>query len=261
MITRSNCISRYFSIIVFLLAGCGAESGPTAQSSSAANNSNDQDDTSIDFNRFSVYDPAIYVANYNYFGRWEKGQKFSSTITGITYGYEVYLPPEYDLEPERNFSVMYVTDAQYDVSFHAKVLDNEHRPIIMVGINEGPASRRAVDYILPGAEKYFQFFTEEFIPAIENQYRIRASDRTFEGSSAGGHVTLAMLFLDIAEPPIFKRHIAFDPYITSKLRTLIHNRATSGDVIDKVLFISAAYGDRGLGRTVTPFIELSLIHI
>lgn len=198
-------------------------------------------------------DPEILVDNYAYFGRWEFDQSIASSITAVSYDYHVYLPPEYDLEPERSFPIVYVTDAQYDVSFQAKVIDVESRPLIMVGITEGPPGRRATDYILPGARTYFRFFTEEFVPRVESQYRVVASNRTFEGSSAGGMASLVMAFMDNENPPIFKHHFIFDPYINvSALNDLIDERIATHVPFAKTFFINSMSG--GFTSTVVPFV-------
>ncbi len=195
----------------------------------------------------------ILVNDYEFIGRRTLGLSFVSSITGVTYGYEVYLPPEYDLEPTRSFPVLYATDAQYDLTFHAKMLDfTIDTPVIMVGIDEGPAGRRGTDYILPGARTYFQFFTEEFIPMIENDYRILPEDRTFMGASAGGSISLVMLFMDYEVPGIFKNHFAFDPFATNTLDDIIDERVTSGLPFNKTLMVSSASG--GFQNNVQPFV-------
>jgi hypothetical protein len=245
-----------FVCLLSLLSACGGGSSCSDCSAYNPNTNNDNSNSNGSYvvSAPSYVDPRMLQEPYDWAGRGEINQLFSSSITGVTYDYHVYLPPEYDLEPERHFAVLYVTDAQYDATFHAKVLDFEQRPVIMVAISEGPTGRRATDYIMPGARVYFDFFTREFIPHVENQYRILAENRTFLGASAGGQIALVTLFLDRDETPIFKNHISLDPWIPNNvLENLIDDSATIQRPFNKTLFISSAT-DGGFTRTVHPFV-------
>ncbi|MFT7560173.1 MAG: enterochelin esterase-like enzyme [Flavobacteriales bacterium] len=231
---KPQCV---YIFICALLIGCGG-SGPNGD----------------EYNPTSYVPDEILVNDYQYFGRREFGKSITSSNTGVTYGYELYLPPEYDLELDRAFPVLYITDAQFDVSFQAKMLDyTSLTPVIMVGITEGPAGRRGTDYTLPGATTYFRFFTQEFIPAVEAEYRIIAEDRTFEGASAGGVASLVMMSLDVENPPIFKNHFVFDPWQPSAVNGLLSVRENLGVPLNKTLFITSASG--GFENSVRPFTQ------
>lgn len=239
--------------IVFVACGGGSS---CSNCSSGSNNSNPttQGSGAYTINSNSYVDPRMLEEPYVWAGRGEIDQLYTSSITGVTYDYHVYLPPEYDLEPERAFPVLYVTDAQYDATYHAKLLDFEDRAVIMVAISEGPTGRRATDYIMPGARVYFDFFTREFIPHIENQYRILAEERTFLGASAGGQIALVTLFLDRDETPFFKNHISLDPWIPNNvLENMIDDSMEVNHPFNKTLFISSAT-EGGFTNTVHPFV-------
>ncbi|SMF48341.1 Predicted hydrolase of the alpha/beta superfamily [Alteromonadaceae bacterium Bs31] len=193
--------------------------------------------------------------SYDWMGRGEIEQSISSSITGVSYKYHVYLPPEYDLEIDREFPIIYILDAQWGVEFQMRVVDLEARPVIIVGIEEGPSGRRATDYILPGGRVYFDFFTQEFIPRVESEYRVLAADRTFEGTSAGGAASLIMMLLDTESPPIFKNHFSFDPYVQSSLYELMDERYASGMPLDKTLYLTAATGRDGLHLGANAFVQ------
>jgi enterochelin esterase-like enzyme len=239
----------WFGLLVFILS-CG-----DPQSSSNESTSEVIDGQSTAYHETSSVPPETVDPNYMWAGRGELNQFFQSSITGVNYDYHVYIPPEYDLEPDRKFPVMYVTDAQFDTTFQAQMLDFMQLPVIMVSIGEGPPRRRATDYILPGVQQYFNFFTEEFIPHIENQYRIDPTDRTIQGNSAGGTACVAFLILDEHYPSIFKNHICMDPYNTPSLFNLLQLRVDSGVILEKTLFISSAGGNNGFETSVRRFLR------
>lgn len=258
-----------------LLVGCGGGSSGSSDINSSEDISNpdsvngdppasiiegtvSERDISGSYDPNSLVAPEVIATSFDWMGRGELNFVIKSNITGVSYRYDVYLPPEYDLEPERDFPVLYVTDGQYDATFHAKVLDFEARQIVMVVIFEGPTQaangRRAVDYIMPGAQNYFRFFTEEFMPHVEELYRISSENRSFLGASAGGQLALVMAALDYETPAIFRNHFIFDPWNSQSVDGLFDERAASSIALNKELFISsAASGKGGFENTVRPF--------
>jgi predicted alpha/beta superfamily hydrolase len=127
----------------------------------------------------------------------------------------VYLPPDYDDEPERAYPVLYMQDGQnlFDgrTSFIRdrtwqmreqtdEVIEaGEVEPLIIVGIyNTG--ERRLAEYTHERdwqrgggeADRYGLLLTEELMPWIANQYRVRTDREStgLGGSSLGGLVTL-----------------------------------------------------------------------
>lgn len=205
-------------------------------------------------------DSSVFGAeNFSVAGTVESEQSITSDITGVTYNYHVYLPPEYTQEPERDFPVLYWLDAQFwDIPNSIqpmKAVDLDELPVIVVGIEEGPPGRRATDYIFPGINNYNRFFTEEFIPEVESKYRIASEERTLQGVSASGLASLVMMLADEEEPPIFKNHLSFDPYIQSptNLENLLLTRMRGNAPMEKTLVITSMAS--GFTASVNPYAE------
>jgi predicted alpha/beta superfamily hydrolase len=127
----------------------------------------------------------------------------------------VYVPPDYDVHPRRAYPVLYMHDGQnlFDpqtsfvpgrtwlVREHADeaIAAGEMEPLIIVGINNSGNHRLAEytherDWQRGGGEaaKYGRLITEELMPLIAAEYRVRTDrDSTgMGGSSLGGLVTL-----------------------------------------------------------------------
>ncbi|MFT5085653.1 MAG: hypothetical protein ACI9Y1_003714 [Lentisphaeria bacterium] len=100
-------------------------------------------------------DPNTYYESWVYFGQKITKQSFQSEVMGIAYTYHVYLPPEYELEPNKKFQVLFRLDGQRGFDFYSRTIDVEARPLVLVAIEDG--DRRATDYLYPGAEPYYTF--------------------------------------------------------------------------------------------------------
>lgn len=201
--------------------------------------------------------PEAADSSYELIGRRDPSGTISSNITGVTYPYHIYLPPEYDLEPERRFDILYFTDAMWIFQYFSRIVDIEHRPLILVGIEEGPknSGRRGIDYSSTSTD-YFDFFTQEFMPLIEGQYRVSPDNRTFQGTSLGGTVSLLIMLLDDPITPLFKNHMSFDPAGTQNRHifdAMLDERKHSGVPLNKKLLISSATG--GFAGNVVPFVK------
>lgn len=138
------------------------------------------------------------------------GAVFSSTVTGIDYPLRIYLPHDY-ADTTLSFPAIYVTDAQWNFSHYVKFLDDNRKSIVLVGIEQGPNNRRAIDFKFPGSISYYRFLVDELLPRVESTLRIDASQRTLMGTSLGGlFVSTAMLLGDGSNPP-FVNYVASDP--------------------------------------------------
>jgi hypothetical protein len=199
------------------------------------------------FNSPDFWPPAEFV----YKGTRETNQSLRSAFTQANYTYHVYLPTQYNEEPDRHFPVVYFTDGEWHTEFIHRVIDYEERQIIAVGINH--ENRRAADYIMPGARDYHLFLVDELIPNIESRYRVLSNERTLKGYSAGGSQTLISMFLDDQSPPIFKYHMAFDPYIQGLDNLASHIGQRDRLEMDKTVVITSMR--RGFHSTVNPFIQ------
>ncbi len=147
----------------------------------------------------------------------------------------VYLPPGYDEEPERSYPVLYLHDGQnlfdgrtsfvkgctWQVREHADeaIESGEVEPLVIVGIyNVG--ERRLAEYThdrdwrLGGgeADAYGQLVTQELMPWIASQYRVRQDREStgMGGSSLGGLVTL---FLGLQHPELFGKLALLSPSV------------------------------------------------
>lgn len=147
----------------------------------------------------------------------------------------VYLPPGYDEEPERSYPVLYLHDGQnlfdgrtsfvkgrtWQVREHADeaIESGEVEPLVIVGIyNVG--ERRLLEYThdrdwrLGGGEAnaYGQLVTQELMPWIASQYRVRQDREStgMGGSSLGGLVTL---YLGLQHPELFGKLALLSPSV------------------------------------------------
>ena len=147
----------------------------------------------------------------------------------------VYLPPGYDEEPGRTYPVLYMQDGQNLFDRRTSFIPNrtwemreqadeviesgEVEPLIIVGIyNAG--DRRLAEYTHERdwqrgggeADRYGLLLTEELMPWIASQYRVRADrDSTgLGGSSLGGLVTL---YLGLRLPRHFGKLALLSPSV------------------------------------------------
>jgi len=147
----------------------------------------------------------------------------------------VYVPAGYQEEPERRYPVLYLHDGQnlfdgrtsfvkdrtWKVREHADaaIEAGEIEPLIIVGIyNTG--DRRLAEYTheynwqMGGgeADAYGQLITQELMPWIASEYRVRHDRETtgLGGSSLGG---LVSLYLGLKYPAIFGKLAVMSPSV------------------------------------------------
>lgn len=137
---------------------------------------------------------------------------FDSKILGYQVTYSVYLPAGF--EKLGKLPVIYTTDGnEYMMpqlgnmisTLDNLIADKKIVPIIAIFVDHrepiNRANNRRMDEMMMN-EKYRSFFTEEFIPAVENQYPIQ-SDRTHRailGTSLGG---LTSAYFAFSRPDLF----------------------------------------------------------
>jgi predicted alpha/beta superfamily hydrolase len=172
---------------------------------------------------------------------------FKSKITGVTYPYHVYLPASYANNADKAYPIMYVLDGQWGFKGLANSIDRDNREVIVVAIEQGGpegSNRRNIDYRLPGAILYLDFFRQEFLPLIESTYRIDVSNRSFQGTSLSGIITTALLFLDDHKTPLFKNYIANDASYWDNpklMKNLIEKRLQIDNRIESNLYLTTAF--------------------
>lgn len=152
-------------------------------------------------------------------------REFHSEILPDDRGVSVYLPPEYLVQAERRFPVLYLQDGQnlfdgrtsyiagrtWNANTTADRLTEagEIEPLILVGIANTGLRRMAEytptrDFKMGGGEgrSYGRLLMEELKPMIDRSYRTlpQAKNTGVGGSSLGG---LISLYLGFAHPEVF----------------------------------------------------------
>ena len=161
------------------------------------------------------HDEALTPAEKTPHPRLKLHAQFHSRFLPTDRDVMVYLPPEYDDQPDRRFPVFYMHDGQnlfdprksfvpgrtWQVRETADVmiLAQDVEPLIIVGVHN-TGDRRLAEYTfrrdwkLGGgdAAKYGRLITEELMPFVDAHYRtLPGPEHTgMAGSSLGGLVTL-----------------------------------------------------------------------
>lgn len=159
-----------------------------------------------------------------------------SRFLAQTHDIIVCVPPEYALEPQRRFPVLYLHDGQnvfddlpmspfgvqwgVDTTARALIHADVIEPIILVAI--GNAGRDRIDEYTPTrdqmhdaggmADRYGQMLVYEIKPFIDRHYRTKreARDTGLAGSSLGGLLTL---HLGVTHPAIFGKLALLSPSV------------------------------------------------
>ncbi|EDY81778.1 Putative esterase superfamily [Verrucomicrobiia bacterium DG1235] len=187
--------------------------------------------------------------------RVEVHDSITSELTTIEYPIHVYVPEGYG-ESTQTYPVIYATDGQWISEGFSSAIAEKEKQVILVTVEQGPGDRRATDYLLPGATTYFEFFTEELMPAIETVYRVDASERTICGTSYGGLLVGLVLLMDDAEAPHFTNYLSFDgSFWTHRTATnaLEQTRFEAGNEMDVTLYLTSATGTQNNDTWVTNF--------
>lgn len=122
----------------------------------------------------------------------------------------VWLPPQYDSEPDRRFPVLYAQDGQnlfdphtafagvpWDLEKVATHLINEQRvePFIIVGIYNTPERLHEYNPLRQQGQQYGRFIVDELMPAIDGSLRTLGGRRNaLIGSSMGALISTAFLW-------------------------------------------------------------------
>lgn len=119
----------------------------------------------------------------------------TSVETGVTYNYQVYLPPGYAQGTAR-YPVIYAADGEYRFPVLSGVLEAQRRDAILVNVWHMGAERRWIDFTMPGAGAYYRFLTRELIPSIDAVYRTDPAMRIYSGHSLSGEFAVYALYLE-----------------------------------------------------------------
>jgi predicted alpha/beta superfamily hydrolase len=167
-------------------------------------------------------------------GQLRKHQQFRSKFLRNQRDLIVYVPPGYDEQPWRHFSILYLHDGQNlfdgETSFipgqdwhvgqtaDAIISRGEVEPLIIVGMYNTKARVREytptwVPKLGGGrADRYAKFLIEEVKPFVEREYRtLHGPQHTgLGGSSLGG---LVSLYLGLKHADVFGRIAALSPSV------------------------------------------------
>ena len=149
-------------------------------------------------------------------GKVIEGNSISSEILEIDVAYSIYLPPDYD-RSKRSYPVVYLLHG-YSDDETAWVQFGQVQQAADKGIAKGTVPPMVI--VMPdagvtwyindykGVVRYEDMFFQEFIPAIENQYRIRKKKeyRGVAGLSMGGY---GSLIYSLHHPDVFAACAAF----------------------------------------------------
>jgi predicted alpha/beta superfamily hydrolase len=168
---------------------------------------------------------------------------FHSAILPDDRTISVYLPPQYDAEPDRRFPVFYLHDGQNLIdpqtsyvtghTWRAGIAADETNrngvaaPMILVGIANTGIRRMAEytptrDYRLGGGEghRYGRLLVEELKPWIDRNFRTLSGRETtgLGGSSLGGLITL---YIGLEYPNVFGRLAVISPSVWWNQRSIL----------------------------------------
>jgi predicted alpha/beta superfamily hydrolase len=193
------------------------------------------------------------------------------SANGRDYTLYIGLPASYATSPTRSYPVVYLTDGYWDFNLLVwetgnLVVDGLIPECIVVGIaysgdNPDVSTLRQYD-LTPGydpyagpnsghAQEFLGVIAGQFIPFVEQNYRVDRSYRVLGGSSYGGLFSLYALF---EMPSLFNAHIAVSPalwymngYIASRESTF----AQTHTVFNERVYLTYAGGDGSAIRDPT----------
>lgn len=191
----------------------------------------------------TVYDEEIVSHGHSLTGQFSYHPGFVSRFLDAPRDVIVYLPPQYDWQPEARFPVLYMQDGQnlfdgatsfvpgqewqVDETAETLIRNGEIEPVIIVGIYNTGDHR--IDEYTPTrdafsrggkAHLYARLLIEELKPMIDGSYRTRpgARDTGLGGSSLGGLVTLA---IGLTHPEVFGKLAVHSPSIWWDRRVIL----------------------------------------
>ena len=172
-------------------------------------------------------------------------KKFHSKILNNDRDVIVYLPPGYEANKTKHYSVLYLHDGQnlfdgatsyipgqewrVDETAQTLILAGKIEPLIIVGIyntgrdriNEYTAAEDAKYKAGGKADLYGRFLVEELKPFIDTTYRTKkdAAHTGLGGSSLGG---LVSLYLGLKYPNVFSRIAVVSPAVWWADNQIVH---------------------------------------
>lgn len=214
---------------------------------------------------FAILNTVFCQSNSFYYqGNILENQKIQSQILGLDVEYAVYLPPGYD-KSSRSYPVVYLLHGYTDdetgwVQFgeikaaaDRAIASRKIAPMVII-MPDGGVSYYINDY--QGQMKWEDMFIEEFIPAIEDSFRIRKKRefRGIAGLSMGGY---GSTILSMRHPELFTACAAF----SSAYRTDEELVSMEQDSYDRVYGKLYGEGLEGEKRLTDHWYEYSTLHL
>lgn len=166
--------------------------------------------------------------------------------------YCIYLPTGYDKEPEKHYPVLYLlhgfTDdhtawsekGQLQTVVDELIGTGEIQPMIVIMPEAGGSDVKNVwnGYFNMAGWPYEQFFFEEFIPTIEQQYRIIGDKehRAISGLSMGGGGSVSYAQ---KHPEMFSSCYDFSGWLSMEASSELKGKAEAGDKVAMVQYAVA----------------------
>jgi len=134
--------------------------------------------------------------------------RFTSSTTGRTRAFDVYLPPGYDRDSGARYPVVYIHDARrartmgsYDAALN-NLIGTSVRPLIAVYLSSLVGGSGYAEYVGERRDEYTRTFAEEVVPLVDRTYRTIAdrSGRANLGMIYGG---FAAFYATFTRPGVF----------------------------------------------------------
>lgn len=149
-------------------------------------------------------------------------RELNSKIMDYEYGVYVTLPSSYKDNPDKIYPTLYIIDGnQFFVFTHEPYgsllwgnMVREHIAI-SVAYRPGQKNMRSRDFHSSNrASDFVEFFQNELIPFVEDNYRTSREERTLFGHSLGGHFTIYMM---MHAPETFDNYILSAPSVNADI--------------------------------------------
>lgn len=196
------------------------------------------------------------------------------TVSNKQYELLIKLPDSYDKNKDKNYPVIYYTDAVEHIALLSSASYMIWKDVILVGISwqkdisedlrqqYGVHVSRYMDYTFKKivskkhpkikfglADKHLAFIRKDVFKFVESNYRTEPNNRTYFGFSAGGVFGVYAL---MTQPDSFKNYILGSP-LDEKVPTLFAQEHAALKNTQSAINVLTSYGE--LEKEVAPFVE------
>ncbi len=195
--------------------------------------------------------------------------------------YELYvrLPASYTENNDKQYPVLYYTDAMWHVEMLSGSAEFLIEESILVGISwqldidedlkkergahvsrfrdysfsESSNPEHQAKYKFGQADNHLAFIRDEVIPFVESNYRTKTDQRTYFGYSMSGEFGAYIL---LAAPTTFKNYILGSPSLRDDDISVLAEVSSKSSSLDANVFISYGTEEEKSGKTIDQFIKL-----